>query len=92
MKAIGIVLIVFGMLSGVSTASLNMKNEAQKMPQAERFGQAVGGALCSLTLVGGGVLLAWMAGRKPVEGGYRRPEKGRDDDPKAKNPWDSGPA
>lgn len=91
MKAFGIVLIVFGLMAGASAASLNMQAEKAGKPQRERFLEGVGGALCSLTLVGGGTLLAWLGGRKPSEDGYRKPGKGREDDPRVKNPWDAGP-
>jgi len=63
-SALGIVLIVFGVLAGASAASMNMNAEAQKLPPAERLGQAIGGALCSLTLVGGGFFLALSGGKK----------------------------
>jgi hypothetical protein len=81
-KALGIILIIFGMCAGVGAASTNMRNEAQGMPPDQRFGQAVGGALCSLTLVVGGVLLALRGDRKPADRRYRRPpETDHDDDP-----------
>jgi hypothetical protein len=91
MKAIGILLIVFGLFAGAGAASMNMNNEAKNQPQAERLGEAIGGALCSLTLVVTGAILAWMSDRKPPGDGYRRPEAKQDDDPRVKNPWDTGP-
>jgi len=91
MKAVGILLIVFGLFAGAGAASMNMKNQAQGKPQAERLGEAIGGALCSLTLVVAGAILAWMSDRKPPEGGYRRPDTNREEDPRVKNPWDTGP-
>lgn len=91
MKALGILLIVFGLMAGAGAASMNMKNEAQRKPQAERLGEAIGGALCSLTLVVAGAFLAWKSDRKPPEGGYRRPDTKQGDDPRVKNPWDTGP-
>ena len=72
MKALGIVLIVFGVMAGVSTASLNMQNEAKGMPQAERLGQAIGGSLCSLTLVLGGFFLARASDKKSTDKRDRR--------------------
>ena len=62
-SALGIVLIVFGVLAGASAASMSMSPQAQKLSSAERLGQAIGGALCSLTLVGGGFLLARSGGK-----------------------------
>ncbi len=66
-SALGILLIVFGVLAGASAASMNMKAEAQKLPPAERLGQAIGGMLCSLTLVGGGFILARAGSKKPKD-------------------------
>ena len=86
MKALGIILIVFGVLAGASTASLNMQAEAKGAPPAERIGQAIGGALCSLTLVIGGFLLARSADQKS-SGRYRPPGTDGDDDPR-KDPRD----
>ena len=87
MKALGIVLIVFGVMAGASTASLNMQAEAKGAPQAERLGQAIGGSLCSLTLVIGGFFLA-RSGDKKSSGKYRPPDTNKGDDPRVKNPWD----
>jgi hypothetical protein len=66
-SVLGIVLIVMGVLAGASAASMNMKAETQKIPPAERLGQAIGGSLCSLTLVVGGFLLARSGDRKPKD-------------------------
>ena len=79
MKALGIVLIIFGVMAGASTASLNMQNEAKGMPPAQRLGQAIGGALCSLTLVGGGFLLARSADKKSTDRVNRRSRNDPDD-------------
>jgi hypothetical protein len=70
MKAIGIVLIVFGVLAGASGVSMNMTPEAQRLPPAERLGQAVGGVLITLTLIGVGFLFVNLGDKKP---------KGRDE-------------
>lgn len=54
----GVALIAFGMLGGFSTAVLHMRMERAGVPTAERFGQTLGGALCVLTLVVPGFILA----------------------------------
>jgi hypothetical protein len=50
-------------LAGVSAASKNLSAEAERLSPAERLGQAIGGSLCSLTLVVGGFLMARSGGR-----------------------------
>ena len=56
MKAVGIVLIAFGMLAAASTAATNAQAPARD--PAQRLGNAIGGACCSFTLVGAGIALA----------------------------------
>src|SRR4051794_27661399 len=76
MKAVGIVMIAFGVGAAASAVSLYMQNEAQGAPPAERFGQAIGGALCSLTLVIGGFFVARGADREAAEKKRRPPSDG----------------
>ena len=61
--AMGLVLIVFGVLSAGSSAALR-NAQPNDMPPAERTGQAIGGALFSLTLVGVGFYLARSGDKK----------------------------
>jgi hypothetical protein len=61
-KILGFVLIVLGVLAGISSGTLT--TNARHMDPAERFGQAVGGELLALVLVVGGFLLVRSADKK----------------------------
>ena len=73
-QIVGLALIAFGMLAGASAASVNMRNEKAGMPAAERFGEALGGACCSLSLAVPGFVLA-LSGRKKGDRKYRPPSQ-----------------
>lgn len=74
-QIVGLALIAFGMLAGASAASVNMRNEKAGMPAAERFGEALGGACCSLSLAVPGFVLALSGGKKKGDGKYRPPSQ-----------------
>ena len=92
-QAAGVMLIVFGLLAGASTASLNVRAEKAGKPARERFFESVGGALCCLTLVVPGFILA-LAGGKKSDGKYRPPPQphGQPDSGREPKPAEPGAA
>jgi hypothetical protein len=79
-SALGIVLIAFGILAGAS-AAVNNQAEAKGLAPAERFGQAVGGALCSLTLVVAGAALVVSKPKHPAADKPRRAKSTKESGP-----------
>lgn len=95
-QIVGLALIAFGMLAGASAATLNMKSEKAGKPAAERFGEALGGACCSLSLAVPGFVLALSGGKKKGDGKYRpsprsNREPGADKGPDPAQPGAAGP-
>ena len=82
-QGLGIALLVLGVLAGMSAASMAMKAEAQRLPPAERVGQAIGGSLCSLTPIVGGFFLIRSGAKQTSQdirrNPRRRPESDDDD-------------
>jgi hypothetical protein len=66
-KIVGLAMIVFGMMAGASTATLNLQNEKAGKPADQRFFESLGGACCSLALVVPGFILALSGGKKGDE-------------------------
>lgn len=73
--AVGAVLLVFGVLTSLSAASLNARPQPADVDPARRAGRFVGGAICSLTPLVIGVLL--LTGREQAK---RRRRRVRDED------------
>jgi hypothetical protein len=75
MKAVGLVLIVIGLLAGASTGASGARPAQRGASDAEKFGTAIGGALFSLLCVIGGAALALSGQKKKKgDGSYQRPD------------------
>lgn len=75
MKGVGILLIVFGLLAGASSAASSAAAKAQDVPGEQRFFNALGGALCSLVLIVPGVYLVVSSGKPSGKYRARRGER-----------------
>ncbi|VTR94781.1 unnamed protein product [Gemmata massiliana] len=88
----GVLLIAFGALAGASTGAVNAQAARNNVPADQRFWNAVGGALCSLVCVGGGILSVAVGTRKParVRSRSRADKDDRDDEgARSARPWDT---
>lgn len=89
MKALGILLIVFGTLGGVGTAASQFRDGAA--PGQERFFQAIGGMIFCLVLVVPGFLLlnrrhSTESGTAPLRPRKKRPPREPEPEPEPVTP------